>query len=302
MKLRWRELLLALVMAVALWYSLTGSEKVESLVEVRIDYRGVPSGLIIRDGLIDKVSVRVRGSVGLLRSIRGNNFPISMDLSSLQKGVNTLVIQPDMFRFGGVEVVEVIPPSVRLDVDTVSEKKLPVEADVRGDLPADFVAQVKLTPDVVSVRGPTSLVEPMKNLRLAVPLANGTGPGVQDSRQPLVLPQGVDATPSDIAVQLRVGLKRKTISVTRAVSAHAPASVGLFIRPERVRITLSLPVSQAAGAGENEGIAASVVLPSSDLGSYSLPVHVRLPEDAELVKVEPGSVSVTVEQKHPGRR
>ncbi len=47
MKLRWREWLLAFVIALAFWYGISGTERVETQVELAVDYKGTPPGLII---------------------------------------------------------------------------------------------------------------------------------------------------------------------------------------------------------------------------------------------------------------
>ncbi len=300
MKLRWRELLIAFLMAIALWYGLAGSEKVESLVDVRMDYRGVPANLVIRDGLVNKVSVRVRGPVGMLRSIDSRNLLFSMDLSSLKKGLNTLIIPPESLPFrGGVEVVEVTPPRIQLDVDTVEKKDVPLALDISGDLSEDYVVQASSTPESVSVRGPSSVIAAMKNLRVPVRLANGTGIGNQTLDVPLILPEGVDATPPEVKVAVHVGLKRRLVTIVRSVQVTAPPSMGKYIRPDKVRITAALPLSLVSGAAEDGDIFAFATLTEHQLGSYTLPVHVHLPEGAELVRVEPGQVAVTLEQKEP---
>lgn len=43
----WRYLLVAFLLALGLWYTLNAREQIERVVEVRLDYKGLPTGLIV---------------------------------------------------------------------------------------------------------------------------------------------------------------------------------------------------------------------------------------------------------------
>ncbi len=106
MKLRWREFLIALCMAVGLWYGITGSEKVETQIMVGVEYKGMPPGLVIRSGQVNTLQVRVRASAGVLRTRANRNNMFSLDLSSLKKGANEFIISPSKLSLqSGIEVI-----------------------------------------------------------------------------------------------------------------------------------------------------------------------------------------------------
>ena len=46
----WRYLLVAFLLALGLWYTLNAREQIERVVEVRLDYKGLPPGLIVTGG------------------------------------------------------------------------------------------------------------------------------------------------------------------------------------------------------------------------------------------------------------
>ena len=64
MRSNWLYALMAFLMSVTLWYMVTGRERVETLVEVKLEFKGIPSGLVVREGLTNKISVRIRGPRG----------------------------------------------------------------------------------------------------------------------------------------------------------------------------------------------------------------------------------------------
>lgn len=303
MNVRWRELIAAFLMAVILWYGLSGSEKIESQIEVRMDYRGLPPGLVVREGLVNKVNVRVRAPVGMIRSLSSRDYAFFMDLSDIRKGENTLPISSAQLPFrSGMEVMEISPSRIVLDVDELETKIVPLEATLQGSLPLDYVVQATLAPYEVSLTGPSALLQNMHKVVVPITVESPVIPGSTDSTKILLLPEGVEATPAKATISLQVGIKRKQVTVTRAVRVDLPAKLGRFVRPDKVRITLDIPESLAAKADTSTNIKAGVTLESMELGSYTLPVQATLPEGAELVSIDPPQVTVTVEQKQPAAR
>ena len=301
MKLRWKEFILALAMAVTLWYGMSGTEIVESQIDVRVDYKGVPQDLIIRgNGMVNKVSVRVRGPGGQVRVMSTRDYVFAMDLSTLKKGQNTLPIPASQLGlFGGLQVIDVTPPSIQLDVDTLEVKEVHLKADIQGTLPGGYAAEATFTPAMVSVRGPSMELDDLKEILISLQLGEITGPDTRELQAPVLpLPPGVEATPPQALAHVRVDVKRKTVNVTRTVQAEAPAAVGVYVRPARVKISVAMPETIVTGAGDNKEIRAFVTLPERQLGTYILPVRVSLPEGAQIVDIEPSEVSVTLEQKN----
>lgn len=298
MKLRWQEFLVAFFMAVILWYGLSGSEKLESQMEVRVDYRGLPQGLVVTRGHVNKVSVRVRASMGMLRSLGGREFAFFMDLSNVRKGENTLVVNPASLPFsGGVAVMDVTPSRITLDVDTLESKILPLVAKVSGDISPDLVAHAIFTPSEVTLSGPSALLEGINSLTMPVVVEESVEPGVIESRRLVPLPDGVDVSPTEVKQSLQIGIRRRLVTMTRVVQVDTPAHFGKFVRPDKVSLAVAMPQSLAAKAASNNEVRAFVALDESSLGSYTLPVQVSLPEGAELVEIDPPSVTVTLEQR-----
>lgn len=300
MKLRWRELVIAFLLAVGIWYIVTGSEKVVSQIEVRADYRGLPQGLVVRGGTVSKVSVRVRASVGMLHSISSRDFAFFVDLSPVKKGENILPININQLVLpGGVEVIDVSPSRIYLEVDTAESKSVPLVAEIRGELANDYTAEAKVIPPEVKISGASSQVAGINRLVMPVAVDNTLLPGTTESKRLIPLPEGVDCTPSEATISLHIGIRRKLASVSRPVIVAGPDQLTLSARPDKVQITLAVPDSLAGKVPTNDGIKATVQLENDDDGSYVLPVQVTLPEGIELVKVEPARVVVIVQQKQP---
>lgn len=294
---RWKELLIAFLMAFVLWYGVTGSEKVESQVDVRVDYRGLPQGLTVSSGFVGRVSARLRAPAGMIRSLTSRDYAFFMDLSGVHKGENVLPVSLSHLPFrSGVEVMEVNPSRIVLEVDELARKTVPLEAVVSGALPGDMGATVTFEPQEVTVSGAAGLLRAVDRLRVPVQL-DGLPEGETVATRVLPLPEGLDASPVDVRLTVTVGVKHKRVKVTRQVEVHAQAGFGRFVRPDKVTLTLNVPESAAGKAASNPGIRAFVDLASQGLGSHTVPVQLNLPERTELVGVDPPKVTVTLEQR-----
>ena len=298
MKLRWKEFTGALLMAVVLWYGVSGSEKIESHLEVRMDYRSLPQGLVVRSGLVNKVSVRVRAPAGMLRTLASRDFAFDLDLSHVHKGQNTLAVSMAHMPFrAGVEVIEISPARIFLYVDTVSSRSLPLEAQVNANLPRDHVLQVSFNPPEVRVTGPSTLVDDMTGIDLQIVVENPDQVGGTTFTRMLPLPDGVDASPPEVRVTVTIDINRMPVTVTRNVQVTALPGVNTAIHPEKVSIDVAMPESLAARAAANRDIQAFTQVIGYEPGSYTLPVQVGLPAGAKLIAVDPPNITVTLEQK-----
>jgi hypothetical protein len=295
-KLQWKELLLAFAMAVTLWFGISGMENVESQVDVRLEYKGIPKDLLIRSpGLVNRVSVRISGPAGQVRAMSGRDYVFTMDLSSLEPGDNSLPIAITRTGlFGGLKIIEIIPPEIHLRAEVVRSREIPLRPDIRGALAKGLEAEALLIPEKVILRGPPQEVEKMQEIVVPLALGRVTEPGSRDLRAPVPLPVGMEAEPASVDAVVRVDWKRKEVQVSRAVQVHAPVSLALSARPAKVRIQAALPEALASAAADSREIRAFVTLSKFAAGVYVLPVEVSLPAGALLLNVEPLEVSVHV--------
>ena len=89
------SLLVAVLAAVGMWYVVSVRDRLEAQVEVNIDYYGIPPNLVVTDGLISKITVRLRGPETLLRSIPQQRLTQAVDLSDIKKGVTVVPLGGD---------------------------------------------------------------------------------------------------------------------------------------------------------------------------------------------------------------
>ena len=115
-----KYILLSLLLAVGLWYVVIGSAQVEAQFDLRVDYRGLPEGLVVRDGMVNRISVRLRGPGELLRGLHSRDLAYTVDLSEVKKGANVLPLSVDSLTdLKSYEVVDVSPSRLVLEVDAL---------------------------------------------------------------------------------------------------------------------------------------------------------------------------------------
>lgn len=312
----WLYFALALLGALALWYSVNAREQVERVVEVRLDYKGLPPGLVITSGQLNKISVRLRGPLELLRSLSNRELATTVDVSSLTVGTNVIPLSSeDAYRTPGLrgyQAVEIMPSRLSLEVDRVLEARIPLEARLRE---SPFTSSIKLTrvqiqPATVTVRGASAEVTKLQKVMVELPVhLNQEGVVITDDA-PVVAPPFVEVTPGTASVTRLMEVQRRTISLQRDVIIDN-TDLNLSVAPSRVSLRISVPSGSLKDAGYLAQIQASVE-PESAMEHLSgaisaltgqtqnttetvqVPVKVSLPQGAKLISVTPEKVKLTV--------
>lgn len=302
MKRRWIDILISFFFAVTLWFTLSGTGKSVLPFEVRLEYRNLPQELVIKDGLVNTLSVRVSASAGLISSMSGRTYAYTVDLDSLVKGENVIQISKDRLPFpGAADILTIEPAQIRIIADTIETKTVPLVLMLQGALPTDYAVTGESQTTEVQIRGSSSQLKNIDYLPLNIELAPPFALGVDKVTRTLPVPDGISVTPPQVNIALHTDLKRKRVTVSRTVVVPAVDGVTSYARPATVRITTDIPESLAAKASANQEITAFVEIKDQSFGVEPLAVKTTLPDGAQLVKIEPPHVTVTLEQPAPAR-
>lgn len=296
----WKYLLIAFAAALILWYTFNAKEQVERIIDVRLDYKGLPSNLIVTDGQLNKVNVRLRGSVEMLRSFSGRELSYTINLSGVTQGSNTIPLSSMQFpELRTYQLIEVIPPRMVLQVDHIKEIELPVTLQLRPSLfsSAAYLEDVHIIPNHVKVRGPSSIITSMNTVIAEVSATlEDEGHTVRDDA-PLIAPQFVEVIPPTVNVCFQLGMQRRSISLQRGVLLPEEKE-RLTTRPERVNIVISVPQSLLNDPKYLSQVQATIdtsILEDSlgkDQDGIKRPIKISLPSAARLIKVSPETVTV----------
>ena len=162
--------LLALAIACVAWYLLTGERRErisERSYRIPLSIVNIPRGTLIVSPLPDAVDVRVRGAFTPLRQLEPGKLEAVIDLLDATPGEKRYVLDNDDINVPrDVEVIAISPPEIRVVLDAIADKTLPIAADVVGaPAPGTRVEEVTVEPRQARVVGPAKTLARMNQIR-----------------------------------------------------------------------------------------------------------------------------------------
>ncbi len=292
-----KVLLLSFVMAVGIWYVVVIGDQVDIQLEVSVEYKNIPSHLIITDGLVTSIEVRLRGPEALMRDIPSSSRVHVVDLSNLHKGRNVI---PFIFlrnkTLRAFDVQNITPSRLIVTADTAQERNVNVRAQISSSIPtSNFkIENVKVSPSSVLLRGPSNTVQNINNIPIRVRMDPKAQPGTYTQTQLLdILQPLVTATPSSVSVTYTVLSERKGVELNEKIRIESTQPLNYKIDPENLQINVEVPESLINNTVYLAGIKLSVTPPLLEIGeSTAVPLNVTLPEGITLIKTLPKVVTV----------
>ena len=307
------SLLVAVLAAVGMWYVVSVRDRLEAQVEVNIDYYGIPPNLVVTDGLISKITVRLRGPETLLRSIPQQRLTQAVDLSDIKKGVTVVPLGGDNLgpTFRAFELVDIQPPRIVIKADTLMERSVPlrtiVDSPLRGG--ALTVENVSVSPATVVLRGPEDVVSDISSVPLTIMLDPKAAGTTVHQTITLDTPSLVTANPPSVRVQYTITSGRTVVS--RRCKVELAGENGLnkedyalvgetrrqyTVEPEEVTVLVEVPEALAKSARYLGQLEVSVTPPALEPEqSKKVELRFRLPEGMTLLN--PATEEVTVSRK-----
>lgn len=158
--------LASLGLAFALWMVVAGEQRDERTLNAPLALAPLPKNTTLLNVSGDFVTVQVRGPKSLISGLSPDEVDVNLDLSTLKEGENLVAVKADQVDVPrGVEVVQISPKSVRLVLESVTERTVRVAARVEGN-PADgyYLKRASTHPDRVRLVGPRSEVNRLETI------------------------------------------------------------------------------------------------------------------------------------------
>lgn len=290
--------IVALTMATLLWLTVAGEHVVERIIRVPVEFRNIPAELEVVGDPPDTVDVRLRGSSTFISGLNAGEVVAVLDLEKARPGSRLFHIRNEDVRSPfGVEVAQVVPATVGIELEKSGRRVVPVVAQVEGEpAPGFIVGQIVAEPATVEVVGPESRVK-----RLA-----------QAITEPIV----IEGARQDVRDVVTVGLTDAALRLVQPQSATvsvgvvpAPVERELAGVPVRARnrgraqrVEISPPVVKVAIRGRRDALAgvvpdaieAFVDLADLGTGRYNLRVQVEPSQQYGVSAIEPQVVDVTI--------
>jgi YbbR domain-containing protein len=290
--------LMAVALAMLLWLIVAGDHLVERSLRVPLEFRNIPPELELVGDPPTEVDVRLRGSSALLGRLEPRDIVAVLDLASARPGSRMFHLRSDEVRAPyGVEVAQVIPGTLAVDLEKSGRRTVPVVPALDGEpAPGFVIGRVTSEPPTVEVAGPESRLrqltgattEPVQITGSRARVHDIVTVGITDSAVRLVQPQNaaitVEVLPAPVERDLG-GVPIRWRNLQSGLTAKIqPILARVIVRGRREAVA-----DLRAGS-----IDAFVDLYGLGPGRYNLRVQVDPSQTFGISAIEPAVVDVTI--------
>ena len=241
-------------------------------VNIRLDD---PAWIVLDNPVPATVLVRFRGPPTEIFRLTGlDGMSVTVPIPDVSEEEMVIVLQPGWIPldgYRGVQVEDIVPAAINVRLDRLATRTIPVRISTRGSLPERLALarELSLTPSVVRVRGPASLVERLDTLDM-VPV-DLTDVGEQTTVETVVDTAGLGrVTVVPYVLTLRVPAEESIERVIEGVPVIVDRGLGdgrIEVFPTVVEVTVRGARSRVMGM-EEEYLRA--VVPSYAIGNLGL--------------------------------
>lgn len=293
----WLFAILSIIAATAMWYLVSVRDRIEAQVEINIDYYGIPQNLIVTNGLVSKIVVRLRGPETLMRSVLRQNINEAIDLSYIKKGVTIVPlpasdISPTLRAF---EVVDIQPPRIVVTADNLIERSVPIKTVIDSPLKggALTVENISVSPATVILRGPEGSISKISNVPLTIHIDPKGAGATEEQTMALDTPSLITSSPSSVRVRYTITSGRTVVSRNCHIVVAEDSTHHYTLQPKGINTLVEVPEALAKASSYLDKLEARVVPPPLEPGeSKKARVQFRLPDGMTLLN--PTSMEVTI--------
>jgi hypothetical protein len=161
--------ILALTIALLVWFALSGQRRErisERSYRIPLSLVNVPPQTMVASPLPGGLEVRVRGPFTALRQLQPERLEAVIDLLNGSPGERVHRFVPEDINVPPeVEVLAIAPGEVRVVLDRVGERLLPIVPALSGETaPGSQVVDVTVDPKIARVVGPATALEKMTSM------------------------------------------------------------------------------------------------------------------------------------------
>jgi YbbR domain-containing protein len=289
---------LAIALATLLWLTVAGEHVVERSIRIPLEFRNIPPELEIAGDPPATVDVRLRGSSALLGRLEPGEIVAVLDLSTARPGSRLFHIRTDEVRAPfGVEVAQVVPSTLALELERSANRMIPIVPAVQGDpAPGFVVGRITSEPATVLVVGPESRVRQLSGATTETVNVAGhrdrvrdvVTVGVADSEVRLSQPQS-----ATVVVEIWPAPVERDVAAVPIRWRNLGGGLRAHLASTLAKVTVR-GRGEALANLRADSIDAFVDLAGLGAGRYNLRVQTDPAEDFGITVVTPSVVVVTI--------
>lgn len=287
--------ILSVIIAFFLWlYVLSSADtKVEKIVHVHFV---LPEQYSISNMPQKKIKYYLNGPRAFVRSFSHSNDHIKLNVKrqfspskkSYEFSVNDVGIK---FPFG-VNVENIEPKVIKVDIEQKLTRKLPVKLQTVGNIPSDHkMMQWTLYPDKVEVSGPKSIVQGLKEIKSMSASLSGITESGKKVLNLITIDERVKFAQDNVEYQYEVQPTRANMIIKDIPIRFLSTKVLLGSN----RRFVNLMVLAESGKNINlkkEKIKVIAEIPDNAKGKVNIELRANLPDGLHLLEIMPKSIEV----------
>ena len=286
--------LLSLLLALALWFAVSGEERTETSLNMTLEMVNLHKNLMVTSEVPPAIQVRVVGSRSIINSLSQARLIQTLDLSGYKSGRHTFSLGPNSLSLPrGVQVVRIQPNPITLTLASTLTRTLPVKPALENS-PAEGYELVSANtrPAQVTVRGPYQELADLKFIP-TLPI------DLSFLKENTVIATDLDfknlhlalKDPVPILADIQIGPKDLTRTFSGIPVLTDPQTAK--VSPAQITLTLKGPWPLVHNL-KPEDLKPRVDTRNLSPGRHRLNVSVDLPDGVSLVRALPATVTVTV--------
>jgi YbbR domain-containing protein len=296
--------LVAIAMALLLWFHVATDKTYDHAENFPLEILNIPQQLMLAEGLPSQVSVTIRGKgKELLKLLLSEKKSLKIDAQEFKRGETDYELKPEQIPIPeGLElrVTNILPPkNLKIKLDYPMEKTVQVQPNI-NIIPAEGyvkVGEAHYNPKEIDISGPRMWVRGLGTISTQeVVIENATKP-VSDQVN-LVMPEGYNLTLSTTKINFSQNIEKtveRIISNLPVEPTNAPQRGKIMLESDSVNLIISGAESAVKEITPDKIRITVNCAPVKGKTKVRLPLMVKLPEKAYLMKILPDSVDVYLE-------
>ena len=296
---------LSLLFALLIWAWVQTQQIVSQRTRADVKW-SIPEDNAWVDPVPKSLVVTIRGPQGLVRNVKKRTLRYDVDLSEAETGMTSVNFSDRALKGmpEGVEVVQISPPGIDVELDQRMERTVRVTPATIGDVAQGYrMVAVTVNPKTVRIAGPRSLVRSIaeistdvidltgltENKELSLSLASKWRTVRPVEKQSLTVtvqvePIIAEKTFNDVPVMARAD-GWKTAPSTALVTLSGPAAVMRELTSDRISVQAHIPTPAPVGKP-------LIVAFDPEATSDGLEVVHQGGKGVKVIGIEPGQVEL----------
>ncbi|MCD6109825.1 hypothetical protein J7J83_03650 [bacterium] len=170
----WELKVLAVLSAIILWFFVVGTENMFYVFPQKIPVKAfnLADNLVVSNKL-PEVSLRLKiDNRESVKNLTSDDFSAFVDLEGQKEGNVSVEVEVSS-KSSDVAVVKVEPSQIDINIEKISEKEVPLDYKINGDVAEGFqVGEVRLSEENITVKGSQNVLDSIDKATLPINLDN----------------------------------------------------------------------------------------------------------------------------------